>query len=403
MRLALPVAALVAALLSLLWGTELWNDSDGQYLRSGLQLADGAALYDDVAAAQPPGMYVLVAAAATVHDGWESARVLFVALQGLTAVLVALLALRLGAPRWTAPVAAAAALLTPWALHEHGAVLPEVAATPALLGAVLLGKRPAAAGVLLAVAVGIKLPMLLPALGVLVAVRDRRGVLLGLGAGLLVQAVVFGLWFGPADLWRGTVEAQGQIGLKGAGDAVAYAAQAGWSLLGLLLLAAVGSRGLLGRGEQERALAGATAGAALTLFSLVKLGTLPVVVIPLEALLLPPAVLALRRPVQPAAALGAALLVLAAGALLLSPDAPRGFTWPGGGTNWARVASQPEVDRLRAAARACPPGTAWPGSVWIAVLAGRRVPGEQSDPFITQAPAYAAQAARRASDRLCDA
>ncbi|HEX6391125.1 MAG TPA: hypothetical protein VFZ89_16815, partial [Solirubrobacteraceae bacterium] len=150
------VAFVLSAALTLLRGEELWNGSDAQYLLSGMLLADGHDLYGEVAAAQPPLMYALVAGATTVHDSWESARALFSGLQAVTAVLVAALALRLGAPRWAALLGGAWALLTPWALHEHGYVLPENVAAPLLLGTVLAvgAARPRLAGVLMALAIG---------------------------------------------------------------------------------------------------------------------------------------------------------------------------------------------------------------------------------------------------------
>lgn len=428
--LAFAVSCVLAAALSLMRGVELWNDSDGQYLLSGMLLADGRELYGEVGAAQPPLMYLLVAVATLIHDSWVTSRVLFSGLQVVTAVLVAaVIGLRLALPRWAMLGGAVACVLSPWALHEHGHVLPEIAGTPFLLGMVLTltgpSPRPRLAGVLGALAVATKLPFILPVVAMLVVARHRGRAALAFCAALAVETLVFSLWFGPGDLVRGVVTAQGQIGAKTPGEAAGYVAQVVWSLLPLSVLALIGYRVRAAASGKprtpDRVLVAAVLGAAATLPSVLKLGTLPVVAIPVEALLVPFAIVGVNalfgagaarpetltphggRLVRPAAVLALSLAVLAAGSLVLSPSAPRGFTWPGGNTNWARVASKNDVGALRDAARACPPGAAWPGSVWIAVLAERRVPGDQADPFIVQAPTYAALQALRRTDAICRA
>ncbi|HEX6391476.1 MAG TPA: hypothetical protein VFZ89_18575, partial [Solirubrobacteraceae bacterium] len=232
----------------------------------------------------------------------------------------------------------------------------------------------------------------------------RRELAIGLGACLLVQAIVWGVWFGPGDLWRGAVTAQMEIGSKGGHDAAAYMAQTGWSLLPLLVLGYLGWRICRGRGEDDllRANVAVAVGSIVTLLSISKLGTLPVILIPVEAVLLPLALVAVSRAWPRPAVVGAvALSVLATGALLVSPGAPRGFTWPGGETNWARVGTEAQVYAQQRAAERCAADTAWPGVVWVAVLADRRVPGNQADPFILQAPAYAKNLARARGDRRC--
>ena len=133
------------------------------------------------------------------------------------------------------------ALLTPWAVHEHGALTPELLVAPLLLGAVLLGtsaRWSPLAGVLVAVAPFVKLPFLL-AVPVVVALsaRPRRAAAWAAGA-IVVQAAVFLAVFG-GGLWEDTVVAQLSSGRRGPRLIGEIWAQAAWNLAGLLALAAV--------------------------------------------------------------------------------------------------------------------------------------------------------------------
>ena len=49
-------------------GQAYWEYSDGVYSLSARQLLDGRALYEDFAAAQPPPLYLLGAAALAISD-----------------------------------------------------------------------------------------------------------------------------------------------------------------------------------------------------------------------------------------------------------------------------------------------------------------------------------------------
>jgi hypothetical protein len=68
--------------------------------------------------------------------------------------------------------------------------------------------------------------------------------------------------------------------------------------------------------------------------------------------------------------------------LLASPDEPNVFRHPFAGAYYARIASPDEVHSRVARARRCPAGVAFSGPPYIAFAAGRRMPGDQGDPFI---------------------
>jgi hypothetical protein len=105
-------------------------------------------------------------------------------------------------------------LVTPWATHQHGLLLPEQLGAPLLLGAAMLAARPAtarAAGVLAGVAVFAKLPFVVPA-ALLIAVSPARRTAARWAAGAIVaQAVAFTALFG-IEFWRQIITAQVQAG-----------------------------------------------------------------------------------------------------------------------------------------------------------------------------------------------
>jgi hypothetical protein len=71
----------------------------------------------------------------------------------------------------------AAVLLTPWAVHEHGALTPELIALPVMMGAALLSADPRHGlwvGVLCGLLVLIKLPLAIPAVVLVLVGADTR-------------------------------------------------------------------------------------------------------------------------------------------------------------------------------------------------------------------------------------
>src|SRR3954451_3030645 len=238
-------AALGAAVLAALHadrGRELWDFSEGVYVLTSRLLIHGGDLYGHVVVAQPPGLFVFGGAALGVHDGIEWLRLCVGAWQLLAGVLWARIVWRLTASRVATVLTPAVALLLPWNLHEHGALTPELIAPPLLLGAVLLasrprGRAPGDAGVLAALAVGVKLPYALPAAVIVLLAANRRRAMLWALVTLPVEAAVAFALLGDG-LWRYIVTAQSHSGWQNAHDLLRVWAQEGWNLLGLVVAAA---------------------------------------------------------------------------------------------------------------------------------------------------------------------
>ena len=139
---------------------------------------------------QPPWTYLFGAGALAIHDSLDWLRFACGLLQVGTGLLAAEAVWRLTAHRLAAIAAAGLVVVTPWATHQHGLLLPEQLGSPLLLGAALLAARPATArwaGVLVAVAVFAKLPFALPAALIVLAVAGAR-VALRWAAGALARA-----------------------------------------------------------------------------------------------------------------------------------------------------------------------------------------------------------------------
>ena len=201
-------------MLELVRGHADWGPSEGVYALSSRLLLDGGDLYGGLVASQPPWTYLFGAGVLWVHDSLDALRLACGLLQVLTALLAAEAVWRLTAQRLAAFAAAALVMLTPWATHQHGLLLPEQLGAPLLLGAALLASRPHSArwaGVLAGVAVFVKLPFLLPAL-LLIAVSPARATAArwALGA-VAVQALVFTALY-ETGFWRHVVQAQAQAG-----------------------------------------------------------------------------------------------------------------------------------------------------------------------------------------------
>jgi hypothetical protein len=97
----------------------------------------GSALYSSFAGAQPPGVFLGGVALLAVHDGLEWLRFAVACFQLGAGVIAGAIVLRVTGSLVGALLTPALVLLTPWAVHEHGALTPELVALPVLLGAAL--------------------------------------------------------------------------------------------------------------------------------------------------------------------------------------------------------------------------------------------------------------------------
>lgn len=437
LALALSIALQVAR------GDADWGPSEGVYALTSRLLLHGGDLYGGLVASQPPWTYIFGTGVLAVDDSLGALRFACGLAQVVTALLACEAVFRLTRCRVAAIAAAGLAVVTPWATHQHGLLLPEQLGAPLLLGAALLASRPSTArwaGLLAGVAVFAKLPFALPAALLIAAApgagawqrgaeRPRggaRGVAVRWAvATIAAQAVLFTVLFG-ADFWRQTIVAQVQSGGSFELQAGAFV-QAAWNLLPLVAGAAAAL--WLRRDAADppllRTLAAAAAGALAMTLTIVKPGTGLNVVVPSEPLLVTLAVagvvFALRRAAGEVAgggrdaaserpprrlrvalaagALGALLLAQSA-SLLLDPLNPRPFHRPlSSSPGWKVGHDRAEVDRLVAAAKACPPGSVYTGPPLVAFIAGRRVPAGQPDAFIvSHASMYAGVLKRYLAD-----
>ena len=409
-----PLAALTLIALAAWQGQAYWEYSDGVYALSARQLLDGHALYADFAAAQPPPLYLLGAAALAISDTPGAIRALMALCEAATSLLVLLAVFRLTRSRAAALAAAVACLLTPWALREHAQLLPETVAAPLLLAAALAAGRRGGAlatGVLAAIAVSLKLAFVVPAVVIALLAADRRRALAAFAGTGLLLALAFATVFGAAPLWENVVDGQAQTGRASLHYIGGLWAQAGWNLIALLVPAALAwqRRGALADPALVRTLAAASFGALALLATLVKHGSyLTVLVVaepPLLCLAAAGVTLAWRERGRHGArralavGVGAALALATAqtASLLLSPSDPSLFTRPFAASGPARVLSDAQVRNIAEQIRRCPPGTTYPGPPYLAFVAGRPPAGAQPDQFmIANAPTLARF--RRAAD-----
>jgi hypothetical protein len=412
---ALVVGAATLAALHLARGLEYWNYSEGVYALSARLLLRGDDLYGHVVAAQPPWQFLLGAGVLAVDDGLAPLRLALGGLQLLAGLLGARAVWRLTGSAPAAVLAAPAALLTPWAVHEHGALTPELLAAPLLLGAALLAtdpRRVPAAAVLAAAAPFVKWPFALAGLAVIaLSAAPRRAAAWALAA-VAVQAAAFTALFG-SGLWEDSVVAQLGSGRRGAHVIAQVLVQAAWSLAGLLAAAAVALR--LRRASRDpallRVLTGVAAGLLATLVSVTKEGTGLTVLVPVEAVLVPlglaGVVAAARAGARALAAAAAAALVFTVAqtaSLLASSPTAAPFAYPTAARGaWGRVADEAGVRRQVAAAARCPAGVPYSGPPFYAFLARRPMPDGQPDQFLpAHSPALAdVQARITAAARRC--
>jgi hypothetical protein len=408
---AVLLACAFIVLLERVRGHADWGPSEGVYALSARLLLHGGDLYGGLVASQPPWVYLFGVVPLWIHDSLDTLRFSAGLLQVLTGAIAGAIVWRLTASRIAAVAAVPLVVLTPWATHQHGLLLPEQLGAPLLLGAAALAARPGSArwaGVLAGVAVFAKWPFVLPAAALLAASPARAAAARWAVGSLAAQAVAFTVIFGTG-FWRQTVQAQVQAG-HGLELQIGSWVQAGWNLLPLLVFAGVALR--LRAQAREPALvltvAAAAAGMLATTVTILKPGTGLNVLVPSEPLLATLAVAgvvwALRTPLRARAAVAAAtlgLLLLAQSAsLLLDPTNPRPFHRPASSTPGWRVGyTRDEVDRMVARARRCPAGAVWAGPQLVAFIAHRRVPADQPDVFIvSRAAMHAAVFARLQAD-----
>lgn len=393
--------AAVVALVALL---HAWKDldysnySEGVYALTSRLLLGGNDLYGEVVVAQPPVMFLVGGVLLAIEDSITWLRLGMAAVQALTAGLVGLAVWRLTRNVLAAALAAPLAMVTPWAVSEHGLLTPELVAAPMLVGGALLAatpRRAPAAAVLLSLAVFTKLPFAIPALLVAAVAVDRRRCLTWLAGVSAVQAVLWTAVFGPS-MWEDVVLAQQETGLRTVKVLAEYVSQGAWNLLGLLIPAAAAVfllRGQARDGDLLRTSAALAAGLLLTLVTMIKNGTGINTVVPVEAALVvlavPGAAWAFtalprsRRLVQGAIVLGLALLFAQTVSLFAEPEDPRPFTRPDAFDAPGTGLQTPEVRAQVAAARSCPEGVAYSGVPFLAYVAERRMPGGQPDGFLT--------------------
>ena len=392
-------AALAAGALTLLglhgWrGVEYWNYSEGVYAYTARMLLEGSDLYGAVVGAQPPWQFVAGAGLLALGDSIEFLRLGVGLVQLGAGVLAAVVVRRLGGSAWMAAAAVPLALLTPWAVHEHGALTPETVALPLLMGAVLSAARPgrgpaAAAGLLASAAVFTKWPFALAALLIALLAADRRRTLAFLVAGLALQAAAFTAIFGTG-FWTHTVEAQLHSGGRGLDVLKGVWGQAAWNLAGLLAAAAVAvaARERLRDPVLFRVTAAAAAGLLVTVATNYKQGTGLNILVPLELVLVPLALagVAVGAGRRRALAVGAiAFTLVQSASLIASPRTATPFIYPTSERGaWGRLADDDAVRAEERAARACPPGVAFDGQPFYAFVAERPMPGDQPDQFLTR-------------------
>lgn len=400
--------ALGVVVLALEWlwqGKTYWLYSEGVYLATARAVADGATLYRDVAAAQPPPLFYLGAALVEFSDSVLWVRGALACVSLATAALVAVAVLRLTGHRVAAGAAGITSLVLPWTLREHATLTPEPLAAPLLLGAALLAARtrlaPVAAALGLAAA-SLKLAFLLPvaAIGAVAAARVRyfaTAVVLGVAAAGASLAV----WGQP--IVDNLIVAQRETGFQ-IGILPGHVAQSAWNLAPLVLLAALA---VLARDRARdpallRTLAALAGGSLVLVVTFVKKGTYINLIALIEPVLVPLAAAGLvwllagevrprrwRRLVPVAAWASVALVALQSLGVLIAPGNPLVFGNPFLDAP-GRVLSSDGVDLAIARARACPPGVPHSGEPFFAFVADRPLPAGQPDLFIVrEAPVHA--------------
>lgn len=396
------VAVVLSVVLTLVRGDMFWGQSDGVYAFTARLLLEGDDLYGRLVAAQPPITLYAGVPALAVSDTLTAVHLWMGLLQVAGGVGAAVAARRLTGSAWCTGLAPVLAVGLPWAVNQHGVFLPELVGLPFLLGGAAAAARARSAplaGVLLALAVFVKFPFVLPALAVALVAADRRRTLLWLAGAGAAQAVGFTLLFGTA-MWEQTVLAQGQSGLHAWSALPGTVIQSGWTLLGVLAAA-----GLLllhrdawpeDRAQLRTSMALAV-GAVATWVTSLKVGTSLYVLVPLEAAMVPLALAGVAtawrrrsdrrgraRAGRVAVVLAAVLALAQSAAVLVPPHDAFPWTRPGTPAAYGPLALEDEVRRTVAPLRDCPDGVPYGGLLaYYAFLADRPMPDQQPDTFLT--------------------
>jgi hypothetical protein len=416
----LGAAALVAVHFLLLH--TYWDYSEGVYALTAHQMLHGGDLYGQIVGAQPPGVFLAGVALLAVHSSVEWLRFGVGCLQLAAGLVAARIVFAVTGNRIATALTPAGMLLTPWAVHEHGALTPELVALPVMMSAALLASYPrrgAWVGVLCGVLVLIKLPLAIPAVVLVLMSADVRraapAAALTVGGGLAVTWLASG-----AGFWRDVVVAQLHSGSRSLGELDGFWAQAGWNVVGLLVAAGVAV--WLRAQARDRRLLNISIGLAIanliTFLSNFKLGTGLNITVPVEASLVPLAAIgttfafraaAAARPRRPATcaagacaagawaagacaagawaaracAAGTAFTLAQSISLIASPHHPVPFLRAFSAPAWEITLTASQFDQAVANARACPPGQAYGGPPLIALAAGRMLPAGQPDQFLT--------------------
>jgi len=391
------VGALVLVALHLWRGIEYWNYSEGVYAYTSRMLLHGGDLYGHVVVAQPPWQFIFGAAALGIHDTLPFLRLAVGCAQLGTGVLAAIAVWRLTENPWATAIAPAISLLMPWTLREHGALTPELLAPPVLLGAALLAARPRTAvwaGALAAVAPFIKWPYGLALIALVLFSAAPKRTAAGAAIALAAQALLFTASFG-FGLWDDSVLAQMSSGRRGLDVLLGVWGQAFWSLVGLVALGLLvwRERARLRDAALLKLLAALAVAMLATLITNTKDGTGLNVIVPIEAALVPLAIAAVAvsslRWVAPVAL---AFTLAQSLSLVLSPHTATPFIYPSSERGaWGRDSDAAQVRAAVARAAACPPGVAYSGPPFIALLAHRAMPDDQPDQFLPSRSTHLAE------------
>ncbi|WP_320670774.1 hypothetical protein [Patulibacter defluvii] len=390
------VAALLsAAVFALRWHQD-WNVSEGTYALTARALLDGGDLYGQLVVAQPPLAFGIGAGVLAVVDSLDALRAAMALLQLASLAMLATVAWRISGSRLVAAVLPPLGMLLPWSVHEQGIFSVEAVALPLLAAAAVLGARRSGslcAGALLAAAIGVKLPMALPAVVTLWFLADRKRGLFGFAASAAAIAGGSLSTFGSGVIEQ-AVLAQLEVGRHDLHYLAELAAQVLWNMaglaLGLLAVVVAYRNGWRPRDDaQWRVAVAISVGMLLTAGSLLKTGTSLTVLAPIEALLLPLAVtggwLAAQHPgrwSRLAAVVVVAFSVAQSAALLASPRTGGHLFSRPGAVAWGIGLTRAETDAQVAAARRCPATVAFSGTTTVAFRAHRRMPGGQPDVFL---------------------
>jgi hypothetical protein len=394
----LGVAALVAVHLLLLH--TYWDYSEGVYALTSNLLLHGGDLYGDIVGAQPPGVFVAGMAILGIHSSLEWLRFGVGILQLIAGLIAASTVYRVTGNRLATALTPAGILLTPWAVHEHGALTPELVSLPVMLGATRLSverRWAIVAGILCGALPLIKLPFVIPAVGVVAFSADRRRVGIAAVVTLIVGLALTTL-IGGSAFWRDVVTAQLHVGTRSLGLLKGFWAQAGWNVLGLAVgaVAAWGWRRLSSDPPLLNAGLALAVANVITFLTNFKVGTGLNVTVPVEASLLPLAaigtVFAFRRMaavsdgrIRAAAAVCALGLVFTLAqslSLIFSPHNPIPFLRAFSAPAWEITMTSRQLDVAVAAARRCPPGTTYGGAPLVALIARRQPVAGQPDEFL---------------------